>query len=83
MVNDSASGQQTQVTTRGGRTRFAFVVYLRLKGHWGEWEPLHPQWQHWGADWLTQDLSSPWVWWTTGVVVVVVVLEEVDGDISG
>ena len=22
------------------------VVYLRLKGHWGEWEPLHPQWQH-------------------------------------
>ena len=22
------------------------VVYLRLKGHWGECEPRQPQWQH-------------------------------------
>jgi len=56
------------------------VVYLRLKGHWGEWEPLQPQWQHWGDEWLTQDLSSPWTWETTGVAEEVETT--VDGDIS-
>ena len=57
------------------------VVYLRLKGHWGEWDPLHPQWQHWGEDWLTQDLSSATVWDTTGTVEGEVEAM-VDGDIS-
>lgn len=30
-----------------------------LNGQVGAWAPLHPQWQHWGALWFTdEDMSE-------------------------
>lgn len=39
-----------------------------LKGQVGAWAPLQPQWQHWGAPWLTHEWSPETECVETGVV---------------
>lgn len=29
-----------------------------MKGQLGEWLPRHPQWQHWGDEWLIHEDAS-------------------------
>jgi len=49
-------------------------MWLYLKGQLGEWDPLQPQWQHWGELWFTQGEAA------REVVVVVCVDEAADDD---
>ena len=57
--------------TRGLQVQLAASVHRN--GQFGAWSPRQPQWQHWGALWVTALVQTAWspLWSSTGVCATV------------
>jgi len=53
--NDNIANRYADSNVNNKKTGRVVQSCVYLKGHVGAWSPRQPQWQHWGALWLTDE----------------------------